>query len=310
MKDESTIYDDESTRIDESLLKKAEKKSAAAQPKQPAAQQPKQTAAPQPKKQEAPKPAEDKSEDEDEEKSKKTSVGKAAAIAGAAGAALGAGAMFTSGITLEDPQEQETEDAQDAMPAHTDEDDANKDDASQEENLDNAEDVKPDEDDQSSRNGDTPEEPVVTPVDGGEENSGDDGVQIIGIQNEDGSDADDVEILGVDHNIDDDGNEITYGDVSIDGEEVILIDVDGGEFDYAVHEDNVNDVVEVYDISDEHISVQEFEHEYDVQADEYGTVIAEDDNATEDDSMAYDDSMTEEDSMSDYGNDMDGFENV
>ena len=69
-----------------------------------------------------------------------------------------------------------------------------------------------------------------------------------------------VEILGVEVLHTDEGD-VTLGGISVNGEEYVLVDVDGGDFDAAWHDDNHDHQVqesEIIDISDEHISVEGF----------------------------------------------------
>lgn len=69
-----------------------------------------------------------------------------------------------------------------------------------------------------------------------------------------------VEILGVEVTHTENGD-ITLGSVAVDGEEYVLIDVDGGDFDLAWHDANHNQEAEpeeITDISQAHINVNEF----------------------------------------------------
>ena len=76
-----------------------------------------------------------------------------------------------------------------------------------------------------------------------------------------------VEILGVEV-VHSENGDMTLGGMKIDGEEFVLVDVDGGDFDVAWHDTNHDRKIqenELIDIRDEHISVDDF-----VQASEYG----------------------------------------
>lgn len=69
-----------------------------------------------------------------------------------------------------------------------------------------------------------------------------------------------VEILGVEVVHTEDGD-ITLGGMTVDGEEYVLVDVDGGDFDVAWHDDNHDQQIqetELIDISEAHISVNDF----------------------------------------------------
>lgn len=69
-----------------------------------------------------------------------------------------------------------------------------------------------------------------------------------------------VEILGVEVVHTDDGD-VTLGGIAVNGEEYVLVDVDGGDFDVAWHDTNQDMQIqetELIDISSEHISVDEF----------------------------------------------------
>lgn len=110
----------------------------------------------------------------------------------------------------------------------------------------------------------------------------------------DDSEDSEVEILGVEHVYDDDGNEMVFGSMVIDGEDVVLVDVDGGDFDYAFIDANHNQEIdngEVYDVSDMHLSVDNVEEQYMEQEGMDGFLLADND-------------------MPDYVNDADGFDYV
>lgn len=67
-----------------------------------------------------------------------------------------------------------------------------------------------------------------------------------------------IEILGVSY---DEELDVNVGNMTIDGEEVVLIDVDGGDFDYLVADLDHNQQItedEIFDISDRGISVEGF----------------------------------------------------
>lgn len=69
-----------------------------------------------------------------------------------------------------------------------------------------------------------------------------------------------VEILGVEV-VHTDNGDMTLGGMTVNGEEYVLVDVDGGEFDVAWHDDNQDQQVqasELIDISGDHISVNDF----------------------------------------------------
>lgn len=70
----------------------------------------------------------------------------------------------------------------------------------------------------------------------------------------------DVEILGVEV-VNTENGDITLGGVTVNGENYVLVDVDGGDFDVAWHDDNQDNQIqenELIDISDSHISVNDF----------------------------------------------------
>ncbi len=70
-----------------------------------------------------------------------------------------------------------------------------------------------------------------------------------------------VEILGVEVVETEDGD-MTVGGMTVNGEEYVLVDVDGGNFDVAWHDDNCDMQMqesELIDISDANISVEDFE---------------------------------------------------
>lgn len=70
----------------------------------------------------------------------------------------------------------------------------------------------------------------------------------------------DVEILGVEV-VNTENGDITLGEVTVNGENYVLVDVDGGDFDVAWHDDNQDNQIqenELIDISDSHISVNDF----------------------------------------------------
>lgn len=69
-----------------------------------------------------------------------------------------------------------------------------------------------------------------------------------------------VEILGVEV-VHTDNGDMTLGGMTVNGEEYVLVDVDGGDFDVAWHDDNQDQQVqasELIDISGDHISVNDF----------------------------------------------------
>lgn len=69
----------------------------------------------------------------------------------------------------------------------------------------------------------------------------------------------DVEILGVEV-VNTENGDITLGGVTVNGENYVLVDVDGGDFDVAWHDDNQDNQIqenELIDISDSHISVND-----------------------------------------------------
>lgn len=69
-----------------------------------------------------------------------------------------------------------------------------------------------------------------------------------------------VEILGVEV-VHTENGDMTLGGMKIDGEEFVLVDVDGGDFDVAWHDTNNDRKIqenELIDIRDEHISVDDF----------------------------------------------------
>lgn len=70
----------------------------------------------------------------------------------------------------------------------------------------------------------------------------------------------DVEILGIEV-VNTENGDITLGGVTVNGENYVLVDVDGGDFDVAWHDDNQDNQIqenELIDISDSHISVNDF----------------------------------------------------
>lgn len=70
----------------------------------------------------------------------------------------------------------------------------------------------------------------------------------------------DVEILGVEV-VNTENGDITLGGVTVNDENYVLVDVDGGDFDVAWHDDNQDNQIqenELIDISDSHISVNDF----------------------------------------------------
>lgn len=82
-----------------------------------------------------------------------------------------------------------------------------------------------------------------------------------------------VEILGVEVVHTEDGD-ITLGGMTVNGEEYVLVDVDGGDFDVAWHDDNQDQQVqasELIDISGDHISVNDFAQAAAPQNDVYTT---------------------------------------
>ena len=91
-----------------------------------------------------------------------------------------------------------------------------------------------------------------------------------------------VEILGVEV-VHTDSGDITLGGMNVNGEEYVLVDVDGGDFDIAWHDDNHDMQVqetELIDISSDHISVNDFAQAAhynggDTTADSYDNLIAE-----------------------------------
>ena len=82
-----------------------------------------------------------------------------------------------------------------------------------------------------------------------------------------------VEILGVEV-VHTDNGDMTLGGMTVNGEEYVLVDVDGGDFDVAWHDDNHDMQVqesELIDISGEHISVNDFAQAATHQNDVYTT---------------------------------------
>ncbi len=70
----------------------------------------------------------------------------------------------------------------------------------------------------------------------------------------------DVEILGVEV-VNTENGDVTLGGVTVNGENYVLVDIDGGDFDVAWHDDNHDNQIqenELIDISDSHISVNDF----------------------------------------------------
>ncbi|MDE7456950.1 MAG: hypothetical protein K2M96_09645 [Prevotella sp.] len=70
----------------------------------------------------------------------------------------------------------------------------------------------------------------------------------------------DVEILGVEV-LHTENGDVTLGGMTVNGEEYVLIDVDGGDFDVAWHDDNHDSQIqetELIDISGDHVSVSDF----------------------------------------------------
>ncbi len=70
----------------------------------------------------------------------------------------------------------------------------------------------------------------------------------------------DVEILGVEV-VNTENGDVTLGGVTVNGENYVLVDIDGGDFDVAWHDDNHDNQIqenELIDISDSHISVNNF----------------------------------------------------
>lgn len=93
--------------------------------------------------------------------------------------------------------------------------------------------------------------------------------EVLSVEDADAYDSE-VEILGVEHIVDDYGNEVAIGGMNIDGNDIVLIDVDGGDFDYAIADINGDDMIsatEIEDISSLQISVDEFEQQYEIQND-------------------------------------------
>lgn len=69
-----------------------------------------------------------------------------------------------------------------------------------------------------------------------------------------------VEILGV-KVVHTENGDMTLGGVTVDGEDYVLVDVDGGDFDIAWHDDNHDSQMqesELTDIRESHISVDDF----------------------------------------------------
>lgn len=82
-----------------------------------------------------------------------------------------------------------------------------------------------------------------------------------------------VEILGVEV-VHTDNGDMTLGGMTVNGEEYVLVDVDGGDFDVAWHDDNQDQQVqtsELIDISGDHISVNDFAQAATHQNDVYTT---------------------------------------
>lgn len=82
-----------------------------------------------------------------------------------------------------------------------------------------------------------------------------------------------VEILGVEVVHTEDGD-ITLGGMTVNGEEYVLVDVDGGDFDVAWHDNNHDMQMqqnELIDISGEHISVNDFAQASNHNSDDYTT---------------------------------------
>ena len=82
-----------------------------------------------------------------------------------------------------------------------------------------------------------------------------------------------VEILGLEV-VHTDNGDMTLGGMTVNGEEYVLVDVDGGDFDVAWHDDNQDQQVqasELIDISGDHISVNDFAQAATHQNDIYTT---------------------------------------
>ena len=82
-----------------------------------------------------------------------------------------------------------------------------------------------------------------------------------------------VEILGVEV-VHTDNGDMTLGGMTVNGEEYVLVDVDGVDFDVAWHDDNQDQQVqasELIDISGDHISVNDFAQAATHQNDVYTT---------------------------------------
>lgn len=89
-----------------------------------------------------------------------------------------------------------------------------------------------------------------------------------------------VDLLGVDIVYTEVGD-VTLGGVTVDGEEYVLVDVDGGDFDIAWHDNNHDMQIqetELIDISGEHISVNDFVQASNQNIDDYTTDLQYDCN--------------------------------
>lgn len=81
----------------------------------------------------------------------------------------------------------------------------------------------------------------------------------------------DVEILGVEV-VHTEYGDMTLGGITVNGEDYVLVDVDGGDFDVAWHDDNHDQQIqetELTDISGDHISVNGFAQAADYDNNDY-----------------------------------------